>query len=122
MTSVKESDCDARQWHIARLSKTSKKKCFAKQSRTGRTCSEMIIRLGKSTPAPTYTGLLLIRWQLKDKVMEFFHCMDDIEHCVKGTNQKWVIGARSPVSNIWPVLQGTKLTKGEILRLKQVGF
>ena len=86
VTSVKESDYDARQWHIARLPKTSKKKCFAKQAQTGRTCSEMIIRLGKSNPAPTYTGLLHICRQLKDKVMEFFHCMDDIERCVKGTS------------------------------------
>ena len=83
----------------------------------------MIIRLGKSTPAPTYTGLLYIRRQLKDKVMEFFHSMDDIERCVKGTNQKWVVGARPPsMSNVWPVLQATKLTKGEILRLEQAGF
>ena len=78
VTSVEESDCDARQWHIAGLPKTSKKKCFAKQAQTGRTCSEMIIRLGKSTPVPTYIGLLHIHRQLKDKVMEFFHCMDNI--------------------------------------------
>ena len=30
VTSVEESDYDARQWHIAQLPKTSKKKCFAK--------------------------------------------------------------------------------------------
>ena len=30
VTSVEESDCDVRQWHITRLSKISKKKCFAK--------------------------------------------------------------------------------------------
>ena len=86
VTSVEESDCDASQWHIARLPKTSKEKCFAKQARTRRTCSEMIVHLGKSTPAPTYTGLMHIRRQLKDKVMEFFHCMDDIKCCVKGTS------------------------------------
>ena len=80
------------------------------------------MRLGKSTPAPTYTGLLHIHRQLKDKVMEFFHCMDDIEHCVKGTIQKWVVSARLPVPNVWPVLRGTKLTKGEIFRLEQAGF
>ena len=73
VTSVEEYDYDARQWHIARLFKTSKKKCFAKQARIGRTCSEMIICLGKSTPAPTYTRLLHTCCQLKDKVMEFFH-------------------------------------------------
>ena len=122
MTSIEESDCDASQWHIARLPKTTKKKCFAKQARTGRTCSKMIVRLGKSTPAPTYTGLLHIRRQLKDKVMEFFHCMDDIKRCVKGTSQKWMVGTRPPVPNVWPVLWGTKLTKGEILRLEQAGF
>ena len=122
VTSVEESDCDASQWHIARLQKTSKKKCFAKQARTGRTCSEMIVHLGKSTPAPTYTGMLHIRRQLKDKVMEFFHYMDDIERCVKGTNQKWVVGTQTPVPSMWPVLRGTKLTKGEILRLEQAGF
>ena len=82
----------------------------------------MIIHLGKSTPVPTYTGLLHICRQLKNKVMEFFHCMDDIERCVKGTSQKWVVGARPPVPNVWPVLRGTKLTKGEILRLEQAGF
>ena len=82
----------------------------------------MIIRLGKSTHTPTYTGLLHIHRQLKDKVMEFFHCMDDIERCVKGTSQKWVVGTRPPVPNVWPVLRGTKLTKGEILRLEQAGF
>ena len=122
MTRVKEFDYDARQWHIVQLSKTSKKKCFAKQARIGRTCSEMIIRLGKSTPAPTYTELLHICCQLKDKVMEFFHCMNDIERCVKGTNQKWVVGARPPVPNVWPVLRGTKFTKGEILKLEQARF
>ena len=82
----------------------------------------MIIRLGKSTPAPIYIGLLHIRCQLKDKMMEFFHCMDNIERCVKGTNQKWVVDARPPVPNVWPVLRGTKLTKGEVLRLEQAGF
>ena len=100
VTSVKESDCDASQWHIARLPKTSNKKCFAKQARTGRTCSEMIVRLGKSMPAPTYIGLLHIRRQLKDNVMEFFHCMDDIERCVKGTSQKWVVGTQPPVPSV----------------------
>ena len=88
VSSIKESDCNVRQWYIARLPKTSKKKCFAKQAGTKRTCLEMIICLGKSTPTPTYTSLLYIRRQLKDKVMEFFHCMDHIERCVKGTNQK----------------------------------
>ena len=80
------------------------------------------MHLGKNTLAPIYTRLLHIRHQLKDKVMEFFHCMDDIKHCVKGTNQKWVVGARPPVPNVWPILKGTKLTKGEILRLEQAGF
>ena len=82
----------------------------------------MIVRLEKSTSAPIYIGLLHIHRQLKDKVMEFFHCMDDIERCMKGTNQKWAVGARPPVPNVWPVLRDTKLTKGEIFRLEQVGF
>ena len=112
VTSVEESDCDARQWHIARLPKTSKKKCFAKQARTGRTCSEMIIHLGKSTPAPTYTWLLHIRQQLKDKVMEFFHYMDDIERCVKGTSQKWVVGTRPPRAQHLARTTGHKADEG----------
>ena len=122
VTSVEESDYDVRQWHIAQLPKTSKKKCFAKQARTEKTCSEMITRLEKSTHAPTYTRVLHICSQLKNKMMKFFHCMDDIERCVRGINQKWVIGARPLVPNVWPVLKDTKLTKVELLRLKQAGF
>ena len=54
--------------------------------------------------------------------MEFYHCADDIERCVKGSNKKWVQGVRPPIPSMWPVLKGTKLTKGEIIRLEQAGF
>ena len=56
VTSVYESECDVWQLHIARVLKTSSKKCFAIQARSRRNCQEKIVRMGKSTPAPTYTG------------------------------------------------------------------
>ena len=92
VTSVHESDCDVKKWHIARVSKTSAKKCFALQANTRRNCQEKIVRMGKNTPAPMYTGVMEVRRQGKEVVMDCFHCSDDIERCVKDTNGTWVRG------------------------------
>jgi hypothetical protein len=55
------------------------------------------------------------------KVMEFFFCNDDIEHCVKGTKRKWV-QSRPGIPSIWPVKIGTNLSKKEILDFESAGF
>ena len=52
--------------------------------------------------------------------MDFF-CNNNIEHCVKGTTQKWV-QSRPDISSIWLVKIGTNLLKKEILDLRSVGF
>jgi hypothetical protein len=53
--------------------------------------------------------------------MQFFFCNNDIEHCMKGSRQRWV-KSRSDVPDIWPVKLGTNLTKKEILALEHAGF
>jgi hypothetical protein len=121
VTSVQETACDESQWHIARLPKTSAKACFAQQAVTKKKCIARIVQDGKSTAAPTYTGLMdNYRKNRKDR-MQFFFCNDDIERCVKGTRRKWVM-SRPEVPEIWPVKNGTNLTRKEILALENAGF
>jgi hypothetical protein len=121
ITAVQETACRESQWHIARLPKNSAKACFAQQAITKKKCIAKIVQNGKSTPAPTYTGLMDSYKKNKKERMQFFFCNDDIERCVKGTRRKWVV-SRPEVPEIWPVMLGTNLTKAEILALEDAGF
>ena len=58
VTAVQETACDETQWRIARLPKTSAKACFAQQAITKKKCIAKIVQDGKSTTAPTYTGMM----------------------------------------------------------------
>lgn len=58
VTAVQETACDESEWHIARLSKTSAKACFALQAITKKKCIAKIVQDGKNTAAPTYTGIM----------------------------------------------------------------
>ena len=58
VTAVQETACDETQWHIARLPKTSAKACFTQQAITKKKCIAKIVQDGKSTTAPTYTGMM----------------------------------------------------------------
>lgn len=58
MTAVQESACNENQWHNARLLKTSVKTFFAQHDITKKKFTARIIQEGKSTAAPTYTGLI----------------------------------------------------------------
>ena len=91
VTSVQETACDESQWHIARLPKSSAKACFAQQAVTKKKCIARIIQDGKSTAAPTYTGLMDNYRKNRKDLMQFFFCNDDIERCIKGTRRKWVM-------------------------------
>ena len=117
---VLETACNEKQWHIARLPKTSAKACFAQQATTMKKCVARIVQDNKSTAAPTYTGMM--RNYKKTMVqMQFFFCNNDIERCVKGTIRKWV-QSKPPVPQIWPVQLGTNLTQQEVLALEHAGF
>ena len=118
---VQETTCNEREWHIARLPKTSAKACFAQQAITKKKCVAKIVQNGKSTVAPTYTGMMENYKKNKLEQMLFFFCNDDIERCVKGTRRKWVV-ARPAVPDIWPIKLGTNLTQKEILDLENAGF
>ena len=121
VTAVQESACDESKWHIARLPKTSAKACFAIQAMTKKKCVARIVQDGKSTAAPTYTGMMTNYRKNKQELLQFFFCNDDIERCVKGTRRKWVI-SRPEVPETWPVKMGTNLSRKEILQLETAGF
>jgi hypothetical protein len=121
VTSLQETACDESQWHIARLPKSSAKGCFVQQAVTKKKCIARIIQDGKSTAAPTYTGLMDNYRKNRKDLLEFFFCNDDIERCVKGTRRKWFM-SRPEVLQIWPVNNGTNLTRKEILALENAGF
>jgi hypothetical protein len=57
----------------------------------------------------------------KPEVMEFFSCNDDIECCIKGTRQKWVL-SRPDIPSIWPMKIRTNFSTKEIFDLESVGF
>jgi hypothetical protein len=57
VTAVEETRVNVKEWHIARLPKTSAKCCWAQRAVTKKKCIERIVRGAKSTPALTYTGL-----------------------------------------------------------------
>jgi hypothetical protein len=121
VTAIHETACQETEWHISRLPKTSAKACFAQQAITKKNCKAKIVQGNTATAAPTYTGVMEHYQKKTDKVMEFFFCNDDIEHCVKGTKRRWV-KSKPDVPNVWPVKIGTNLSKKEILELEQAGF
>jgi hypothetical protein len=90
VTAVHETTCKETEWHIARLSKTSAKACFAQQAITKKKCEAKIVRGNKPTAAPTYTSVMQNAHKKRPEVMEFFFCNDNIEFYVKGTKRKWV--------------------------------
>jgi hypothetical protein len=90
VTSVHETACKETEWHIARLSKTSAKACFAQQATTKKKCEAKIFQGNKLTAAPTYTGVVQNTHKKRPEVIEFFFCNNDIERYVKGTKRKWV--------------------------------
>ena len=128
VTAVEETKVDERLWHIARLPKTSSKACWAQQAVTKKKkCVQKIVKNGKSTPAPTYTGTYISYKLNRVETMPFFFCADDIECCVKGSRRKWVtrfsdVEDRPPIPAIWPVKIGTNLKGSEILALERAGF
>jgi hypothetical protein len=121
VTAIHETACKESEWHIARQPKTLAKAYFAQQAITKKNCKAKIVQGNTATAAPTYTGIMEHHQKKMDKVMEFFFCNDDIEHCVKGTKQRWV-KSRPDVPNVWPVKIGTNLSRKEILDLERVGF
>ena len=118
---VHENACKKTKWHIARLSKTLAKACFAQQAITKKKCEVKIVQGNKSIAAPTYTGVMQNAHKKRPATMEFFFYNDNIERCVKGTKRKWV-QSRPDIPSIWPVKIGTNLSKKEILHLESVGF
>ena len=118
---VQETVCNETQWHIARLSKTSAKACFALQAITRKKCVAKIVQDNKATAAPTYTGQMDNYRKNRIETMQFFFCNDDISRCVMGSRRKWVM-SKPDVPEIWPVKVGTSLTPKEILDLQNAGF
>lgn len=119
--SVQETVCDESQWHIARLSKTSSKACFALQAVTRKKCVAKIVQGNRGTAAPTYTGSMDNYRKNRIERMQFFFCNDDIMRCVNGSRRKWVL-SRPEVPEIWPVKVGTSLSPKEIQDLQRAGF
>jgi hypothetical protein len=48
-------------------------------------------------------------------------CLDDLNHCVSGTTQKYAV-VRPSVPIVWPIQEGTDLTQKEVTTLEEVGF
>jgi hypothetical protein len=99
VTAIHETACKETEYHIARLPKTLAKACFAQQAITKKNCKAKIVQGNTATAAPTYTGIMEHHQKKTDKVMEFFFCNDDIEHCIKGTKRRWV-KSRPDVPNV----------------------
>ena len=127
VSAIQESNVNERIGHIARVSKTSAKACWAQMAVTKKKCTARIVLHGKSTPAPTYSGLWRnVKFNCEEH-MQFFFCSDNIERCVKGSRRKWVIPysdtlERPPILTIWLVKIGTNLTHSEIVALENAGF
>jgi hypothetical protein len=101
VTAIEETLCNPAQWHIARLPKTSAKACIALQAITKKKCVAWIVQDGKSTSAPTYSGLMDNFRKKRLDPQDFFFCNDDIERCVKGTKMRWVVSVPN-VPEVWP--------------------
>lgn len=120
-TRVMESNCDPKQWHIARLPKSSGRQCQALQSISGEACRTKISQGANGTPAPTYAGMKKDIRMGRNVEAEFFFCPDDIHRCVMGTKRPFVLHW-PPVPITWPVKFGTNLTREEVLKLEDAGF
>ena len=79
-------------------------------------CISKIAKGKKGTLAPTYRGRKQEYGTKREIIVDFWFCWDDIQRCVKGTKQKWVIDWPQ-VLDIWPVLSGTNLNQEETLLL-----
>ena len=128
VTAVEETPVNEKLWHIARLNKNSAKSCWAQMAVTRKKCTSRIVQNGKSTPAPTYTGIYTPSYRGNHPVVEqFFFCANDIERCVKGHRRKWIepfsdYEDRPLIPSVWPVKIGTNLTRSEIEALENAGF
>ena len=76
VSAVHKSSYKETEWHIARLSKTSVKACFAQQAIIKKKCEAKIVQGNKSTVAPTYIGIMQNAHKKRPKTMEFFFCND----------------------------------------------
>ena len=88
VTMVQESIVNEKIWHIAYIPKTSAKACWAEMAVTKKKCIARIVLNGKSTLAPTYSGLWRNVRLNREEQMQFFFCADDIERYVKGSRHK----------------------------------
>jgi hypothetical protein len=121
VTIALESDCNLSQWHIARISHRSNCKCHAQQRTTNMKSTAHIAKGSKSTPTPTYRGRKTQYGGTKEIVTDFWFCPNDIERCIKGTKRSWVL-VWPQVPDVWPVMNGTNLTRQETLLLQDAGF
>ena len=116
VTTALESNCDMSQWHIIRISHRSSCKCHAQQVVTNVKCNARITKGSKGTPTPIYRGRRTKYGGNKEIVTNFWFCLDDIEHCVKGSKCSWILDWPQ-ILDVWPVLSGTNLTRQETLLL-----
>ena len=86
-----ESNCDTSKWHIARISHKSNARCQIQQHGSNIKCTSKIAKGKKGTPAPTYRGRKEEYGSKREVVADFWFCPDDIDRCVKGTKQRWVL-------------------------------
>jgi hypothetical protein len=127
VTAVQETKEDVSLWHIAHISYTFGKSCWANHTGTKKKCTARIVTNNKSVSAPTYTGIWHHYKLQSMKRTDFVFCPDDIERCVKGPRRKWfmpfsVDDQKPPIPPIWPVKIGTNLTRSEIFALENAGF
>ena len=118
---VLETDCNLSDWHIARISVKSKRKCHAIQSETEDKCKMIIVRGSKATAAPMYVGQKREFKGTRVETDEFWFCPDDIKRCVMGPRRSHVL-SRPQIPEIWPVMIGTNLTTDEIILFEDAGF
>ena len=127
VTVIQEIKVDISLWHIVRIPYTSRKSCWTNHAGTKKKCTARIVTNNKSVPAPIYTGMWHYYKLQSMKRTDFVFCLDDIERCVKGPCQKWVMSLsaderKPPISPIWPVKIGTNLTRSEIFALDNASF
>jgi hypothetical protein len=91
VTAVQETKVDVSVWHIARIPYTSGKSCWANHAGTKKKYTARIVTNNKSIPAPTYTGMWHHYKLQSMKCTDFVFCPNNIERCVKGPCQKWVM-------------------------------
>lgn len=121
VTGVHETDCDPKQWHIARTNPKSRVKCQAMQVLSGKACEAQINKGRQATCAPTYTGLKKPYGKDTLELTEFWFCPDDIKRCVMG-RKKFFVKEWPPVPTVWPIQIGTNLSREEVLALEDAGF